>query len=400
MTSFVQSHSRALLMAVVLVGITLWSAGEGARAENCIVATTKVSKNKIITTTLSRKFRIGACKKGEIQDFSEPTGQIRAYGDGSAGDLVVTDHPDAFFGVNRMFEHLVKDRNTQFSSITIPEGKILGVPAGTILRATGKVTIAGTLAVFAQNNGGFFNVFQQSIPDSARSEPGNSYAPPNAGIAALPPAPGEIGLSTRRVGGGSAGLADRGARNTISTILLRGGGGGAPGTPNEVGGDGGGSVMIVAGGPISVESTGQIIADGFKSVCGACGGGGGGGGVIILGSKSLVSLSGKLQAKGGAGAPGGASIASGGGGGGGLIVLAAPVINDTAQKSVDGGEGGKQLFAGDIKDAVRMGGAGGGASAGGGGRGSDALQDGSCAAGQSGGAGEVITILTDPTAFF
>jgi len=381
---------HGLATATILAAFLLRSPIETATAETCVSALTKVGKNGIITTTLSKKIRLKGCKKGEIVDPS-----ISAYGDGSAGSLNVA--PSSFV---RLFEDVSTDRNTQFSSINIPAGSTLAVPGGTILRATGNVNIAGTLFVYWQNlgAGGPGNV--SSLPDSSRSQADLPFVSPNPGIATLPAGSGAIGLADGRREGGVGGYSNQGSINTVSSELLRGGGGGAAADPGGRGGHGGGSIMVVAGGKITVASTGVVQADGVMPVCVQCGAGGGGGGVIVLGAKTSVTLSGKLQAKGGNGSKASTLAASGGGGGGGLIILTAPSIVDTGQRVVDGGSGGSQQFAGDISAAIRIGGGGGGASAGYGGDGSAANVDGSCDAGVSGGVGKTFSIVTDPTSFF
>src|SRR5687767_14022841 len=74
-------------------------------------------------------------------------GELRVYGDGSAGSLVV-DQPYT------LLAEVVDDGNTQFTDVTIAAGGELIVPSGLVLRATGTITVAGTLTVEQGAGGG------------------------------------------------------------------------------------------------------------------------------------------------------------------------------------------------------------------------------------------------------
>ncbi len=312
-------------------------------------------------------------------------GQLRVYGNGSAGALTVTT-------TGNLFTDYAADRNTQFSAITVDAGKVLSVPGGTVLRATGDVTINGTLRVLSQNPGGFLQTADEAF--STSTVPG--YHPPGAGISSNPAGTGELGPNTAaRLGGvGGRGLADGDLR--IGEHLLRGGGGGAPAgtTVFKIGGTGAGAVMIVAGGTITVN--GSIVAS-PADFSGNNGAGGGGGGVVVLASKAGVTNAGLIAANGGPGNPGGTQGGSGGGGGGGVILLAAPSVS-AGTLQVNGGIGGEARGSGIITANPRIGGGGGGASGGNGGFGASAASNGSCTAGSDGSAGKTLVLQVDPTA--
>ncbi|MCA9245180.1 MAG: collagen-like protein, partial [Phycisphaerales bacterium] len=63
-------------------------------------------------------------------------GQLRIYGDGTAGDVVVT--------ADAALADLNADGNLQFRDLTIDAGVTLDVPGGTVLRCSGKLVNNGT----------------------------------------------------------------------------------------------------------------------------------------------------------------------------------------------------------------------------------------------------------------
>ncbi len=93
-------------------------------------------------------------------------------------------------------------------------------------------------------------------------------------------------------------------------------------------GTGGGSVVILAQGAITVAAGGVIQANGgpgrLYTPSATFSGGGGGGGIIVLASKTSISGGGTLSAQGGPGATG-----SGGGGGGIVIELATSISGNS-----------------------------------------------------------------------
>ncbi len=306
------------------------------------------------------------------------------YGDGSAGALTVS--ADGY-----LFSDYAANGNTQFTSITVNSGKALLVPGGTILRATGDVTINGQVVALVQNLGGTLMTADGTLSTFATA----GYRPPGLGIAVTPAGLGELGSSTAERIGGRGGLGVGDAALTLSYNLLRGGGGGAPGAVGilESGQFGAGAVMIIAAGTITVNGSIDASSD---SLGGINGGGGGGGGVVVLASKTAISNQGVIEAKGGQGNKGASQGASGGGGGGGLIMLAAPSVT-AGTLQVNGGEGGDSRGAGVITASPRLGGGGGGGSVGSGGSGANAKTDGSCSQGGSGDPGKAIVMQVDPT---
>jgi len=236
----------------------------------------------------------------------------------------------------------------------------LTVPSGTVIHATGTVTIAGTLTV----------------------GDGSVAAGSGAGWVASAPANLSGGISFP-----SLSLRDE----------LKGGPsmGGGPGLPTGLysnpasAGVGGGSVVIAAEGAISV--TGTINANGGNGAADSSAlfaYGGGGGGVVVLASKTSVANSGTINAKGGNGAPLAGSYTAAGGGGGGVIQLLAPSIT-AGTVAVTGGNGGGA--------DNRLGYAGGGGASGGNG---GAPGNGGTAAAAGAAGKEISTTVADPSTLF
>lgn len=385
---------RVRFLLASLCALVALAVSNASAEVTCLLATNKSMKGKLVPQ-LSMVKRATKCKKGEVPALSGPAGedgQLRVYGDGSAGPLTVNTS-----GGN-LFTNYAADRNTQFSSITIGEAGVLTVPGGTILRATGDVFIAGSISVGVQNFGGTLYTTAGSIPGALGGGPG--FRVPGAGISSAPASGGEFGSNLAVRVGGVGGFRAVGLVNTLGSHLLLGGGGGGPGSPLCTGGLGGGALMIIAKGTITIASGASIDADGGVSFDGSCGAGGGGGGVVVLASKTAIDKQGFIHANGGEGRSGGSKAAAGGGGGGGLVMLVAPTVSDSGLTGVVGGAGGNSVAIGTISETNRIGGGGGGASAGDGGYGADALVNGSCYLGGHGGEGKAINIETDPTALF
>jgi hypothetical protein len=217
------------------------------------------------------------------------TGTI--YGDGSDGTTTgvcnITVNPTNWVTTP-------PSTDVQCTDFTVASGVTLTVPSGTLIHATGAVTVTGTITVQPGAAQGLF------IAAPVAGNSGNLTSP---GIA-LP------AFTLRK--------------------LLRPGpfGGGNGGTVGPIGtsGYGGGSIVILAAGLISI--TGSITANGANGTADdqGFGDGGGAGGIVILASKTSVSNTGSLSAIGGNGSPAnsGNPNDSGGGGGGGLIHLLGP----------------------------------------------------------------------------
>ena len=98
------------------------------------------------------------------------------------------------------------------------------------------------------------------------------------------------------------------------------------------GGSGGGGLVLLAEGEITLTSGAIVSADGQNGITlqpmgrGLIGTGGGAGGIIIIASKDLLTIDGEVRAHGGNGADGwngnaGDGEGGGGGGGGGIVHL-------------------------------------------------------------------------------
>jgi hypothetical protein len=158
---------------------------------------------------------------------------------------------------------------------------------------------------------------------------------------------------------------------------------------------GGGSVFILAAGPIDIAPSGSISASGESGVLISTqnpyapgqmlGYDAGAGGLVVLGSRTAVRNAGALTANGGNGANGNPEWPAGGGAGGGIIHLLGPslVPGATNVSGGAGGSGGNNPSPGWVV---------GGACGGGGGA--------SGLTGVPGGLGQVFTTITaDPAPF-
>lgn len=321
-------------------------------------------------------------EKGETGATGEAgaDGQLRIYGDGSAGDVVVDT--DAI-----LLADIATDRNLQFNNFSIAAGVTLVVPSGVTIRCAGAFVNEGTIAVRTAATGGrvwFSNTTIDAVDFPAIRAANDGWARSGAGT-------GEIGDDADARAGGTGG-AGNGDLRTFVTPGLFGGGGGA-GTYLASGGEGGGAFTVLAKDALSI--TGEIHADGADAVLGA---GGGAGGIIILASRSNIDCAGIITARGGHGGNSADNAAAGGGGGGGLIHLIAPKVALEGFLNTDLGAPG---FAGaTVTTQIHMGGGGGGACAGDGGDGGNIQPDGST--GVPGAAGTGMTLVThvDPTALF
>ena len=202
----------------------------------------------------------------------------------------------------------------QCTNFSISGGITLTVPSGTVIHATGTVTISGALTV------------------------GDGSAAASSGL-------GHVAATPFKTSGGIA----------LSTLSLRNelhaaGSGGGPGLPAGVysnvanAGVGGGSVVIVAAGAVTVGAAGTINANGGVGTADGTAlfaYGGGGGGLVVLASQTSVTNSGTINAKGGNGtAPLGANYSAGGGGGGGVVHLLGPTVTLGTVSAIAGSAGG------------------------------------------------------------
>lgn len=315
-------------------------------------------------------------------------GELRIYGDGSAGELVVSDYM-------RLAE-VVADGNLQFSSCRIDEGGTLIVPSGTILRCAETFENLGILEVETGANGGSLSITSITTQISPRMRS------PHPGITNTPPM--AAGVSNGGTGWESSG--GRGLHDNARFVLrpgLYGGSGGFFG-PRGGSASGGGALVVLAGEQLTNE--GEIRANGDGSSL--PGSSGGGGGFVILASRGEIfhAATGVIEVRGGDGSaandrdqagvlPPFASGA-GGGGGGGCIHMLAPAVTNAGATDLSGGAGGASASI-TLRD-LRYGGHGGGGSCGNGGAGGRLAS--TAAEGDDGGEGRQFITIADPTAMF
>jgi hypothetical protein len=300
-------------------------------------------------------------------------GQLRIYGDGSAGARVVAS------------DETFDDANRQYTNFTVASGVTLTIPSGTVIRCTGTFTNDGTIVVATGSVGGAEAVRDATID--------STYQPPGEGVAPGAAARGELGpAGSFYFGGfGGTGLTAAQARSILQPGV-RAGGGGSCGVFS--GSKGGGGLTVLAAG--AIVNNGTLRADGDGP--GAFGSGGGAGGVVVLASRQRLENRGVIGADGGAGGPNGTSDGPGGGGGGGIVHMLAPVIDDTGSVSVQGGAAGN--LSGTKATGLRAGGGAGGSCGGAGGSGGSVGSNDTALAAGSGGAGHFLKTLADPTALF
>ncbi|HEV7730874.1 MAG TPA: hypothetical protein VGR62_01870 [Candidatus Binatia bacterium] len=306
-----------------------------------------------------------------------PGGELRIYGDGSAGAGVADSITS------------LETTNLQFTDLTIPTGATTFVASGTVIRCTGTFTNNGTLVVGDGAEGArFFFANTNSVELASRgAHPGVSRGAAMSGERAM-------GVSSNPGAGGTA-LEARQARRLLVPGVVGGGGGGYGSGQGGSGGTGGGSVTILAA--TAVLNNGVIDASSHSQQ--TFGTGGGAGGVIIIASRGSISNNGVLRADGTEGGDSFLDGAGGGGGGGGLVHLLAPVINAVGSVSVAGGPPGAQGSPGSVTTPFRYGGGGGGACGGQGGQGGD-VNNSSPGAASAGSPGQTFESLLDPTSLF
>jgi len=319
-------------------------------------------------------------------------GSLRVYGDGSAGDRIVSGNEDWNSGPDQ-------PKNLQFHSLTIEAGATLTVPSGMTIRVLDAFVNHGTIVVLPGAEGGFAGADAPGGIDDDLSTA--TIAEPVSGIAtASAQAGGGIDGGAGVGGRGGIGLSEFESRQLLSVTTLAGGGGATGGwdaigtTFFNQGSRGGGALRVIAMGAIVISDTGEIVADGQSGV-----GGGGGGGLVVLASMTNVDNSGAIMARGGDGENSDSDEAPSGGGGGGIVHMLAPTVENTGAVDVDGGQGGSNSSS--VTTTTRFGGGGGGASGGSGGAGGTAAAgpgpDTPSEAGD-GGAGFSLVTELDPTA--
>ena len=362
----------------------------GANAGNISSNTDNIDANAIGISDNTNE--IGINTLGIADNALNIATASRFYGDGSAGDLVISADTDWT---------TTSPPNLFFNNVTIDATTTLTVPSGTTIYCAGTFINNGLILVESNNNrSGLFNggsnlrtttpatirlhltIRNPDIGDAASSATNGSWSPNS-----------ESSFSGGR--GGSA-MQEAAIRSSIGRMYR---GGGAGGGGSNTGGSGGGALRVLCKGDIS--NNGEIRANGNNA-----GSGGGGGGIIVLASPTSVQHlgTGALTANGGNG--GNAIVYSNllrgaaGGGGGGIVALIAPTLVNVGAINVDGGTGGVGTTL--TNDSDRMSGGGGGASGGNGGSGGF-MNPGTSAtafAGTDGSLGITVLIAASPEALF
>lgn len=369
-------------------------ATSSVKAENfCVSKTVKPGRNGSISLASSIKVVKGACPRNTVlmldssrlvgaqgsQGVVGPAGpqgadgQLRIYGDGSAGDVSIKT------SIN--LADINSDKNFLFNNLTVEPSATLTVPSGAVIRCNKSCVINGNLNVETGTGGSSFR---------------SPYA--NSGIARVAPSVGGQAAQNSIAVGGVMGIGI--GVSAASTLFNVGFAGGSAGTSTiyQYNPGGGGTLVILAGQSLVVN--GVIKALGEDGDITTPTTSGGGGGIVILAAKQEMTVTGQILANGGSGAQGRLTYGGGGGGGGGLVRLISPKLQVSGILSAAGGLGGAigtyQL------GATRYGGAGGGGSIGNGGRGGQIVNApfNTVSAGETGEAGVVIQTGADPTSLF
>ena len=266
---------------------------------------------------------------GEDGDPGED-GSIMVWGDGSDGDLIVTDEIDLVPG-------------KQYRNIEVRLGGRVNIPSGTVIRCSGKAVINGEINIRYGSRGGY--IAYPTTLGAYHLMERKSTAP--AGVS--PALSGESVWSQQdRVSAGtdyySEWNLDENYFNNFrpGPNSFGGSGGGALG--NE-GGSGGGSFGIYCKEEIVIAVTGAVYAEGetgnARSPYPNIGSGGGGaGGLIMLASGKQIINRGLLSVKGGEGGRITTSCSPGGGGSGGIVHLMSPEIS-AGDVLIEGGAAGE-----------------------------------------------------------
>lgn len=221
-----------------------------------------------------------------------------------------------------------------YTNLTVNAGQTLGISdtqGFLIIRATGTVTINGTISATGKGAAGGAAGGGGSDPGTVGTIGSGGGSGGGGGGYAGAGAGADGGASSQAAGGSGASSGGGGAGNSVlqatKNLILGnmvnissmpygagGGGGGSYTGAGGAGGRGGGVVFIIAD-TIVVDAAGSVVAngnDGATTANLAAAGGGGGGGTVILAARSLT-VSGTVTASGGAG---GADPAGDGGPGG------------------------------------------------------------------------------------
>lgn len=336
--------------------LTTFSAGTPARA-----AEVNANFNEVKTAVDDNHTRIGALQTSvaglgdRVSALENPGDELGPlmYGDGSAGDLVVSTN------VNWIAN---SPTNLNFANCTIQSGVTLAVSAGTTIRCSGTFSNSGTIAVNQSGLGGLINydAYIQRLPLLGDMTMGSGPEMPTS----IEPLSDFLYDGPSYAGFGGTALQAGHILSNLATLRM--GGAGGTGAADGAGGSGGGLIRILVGGQLS--NAGTINANAFS------GAGGGGGGIIILASRTAIVHTGTSSARGGNGSSSTSYRGASGGGGGGIVVMIAPSVTDSGTVNVAGGTAGLgTIGVTGTPGGLRAGGGGGGASGGMGGMGA-ALQ--------------------------
>jgi hypothetical protein len=322
----------------------------------------------------------GAQGEQGVQGIQGPpgtSGNLRVYGDGSAGAKTISASAT------------LDDVNTQYTDFIVDAGVTLTVPSGTVIRCTAHFVNNGTIVVPPAARGG-------ALRDG-------SSIPATSGLAAGVPANATIATNSSLARGTDGGVGigiPSGRRILLPGILGGGGGGGAGVNYSGGGGSGGGTVVILAKTDISL--VGALTANGEA---GTSSSGGGAGGIIIIATPGQVYFGpmARVEVKGGNGGPSSTNGWAGGGGAGGIFHIA------TAQQLLGIGAFTVKIAGGAAGDTSVVPlpsvfpyspGAGGGALVGDGGAG-DLDSNGPVSTGTGGSQGRTyFTLIPDPSVLF
>ncbi|HEY0685376.1 MAG TPA: hypothetical protein VGD45_23770 [Steroidobacter sp.] len=361
-----------------VIGLVNFTAGTPARA-----AEVNGNFNAVKTAVDDNHARIGTLQsgatalEGRVTELENTGGDVVGqlmYGDGSAGDLVVSGVVD--------WTSVTAPTNLSFNNCTIQNGATLVVSAGTTLRCAGTFTNNGSILVQVGTRGGLINLIAAGVttPAMHSPQPGDMVHVPSM------PAVDADGTFTATLLGASGAFAAAKPYILGNLSGLRIGGGAGSGNSNGTGGSGGGLLRVLVNGALS--NSGIIDADA------AGGAGGGGGGIVILASRTSIANSGEISARGGDGFASNGTAGACGGGGGGIVVLAAPSVADSGTVDVTGGAAG--VVAGPVSSTfARVGGGGGGGSGGAGGNGGN-VNVATPTSASDGTNGYVLTLQQDP----
>lgn len=225
--------------------------------------------------------------KGEKGDRGDP-GELRLYGDGSAGDLTISANAN-------WTTPPPPNLNLNFGTLTLAAGVELIVPTGTISRCAYACIIEGRIVV-ATGAAGASVDYTTSTSNLPR------IGPAHPGIALDHAASGERGSGALGGGPGAVGLSSLLTSLAVRPGHLGGGGGGGASAGTTSGASsapGGGALTTLGRNGVELRSGGEIVARG--GFLASAGSGGGGGGIVMLVSASIVSHSGNIDVSGGAG---------------------------------------------------------------------------------------------------